>query len=96
LDPLDKYSDDLIGNVLERVGLLDATNSKAPVKSLDNKVWGGGSNYSVGQQQLTVIGRALLANASVIICDEATAAVDVETDTRMRNFFALILQMPHA
>ena len=87
LDPFDEFSDDHLCNILERVGLMDVNNVKAAVQNLSDEVLEGGNNFSVGQRQLVVIGRALLAEACVIICDEATAAVDAETDARMQKIF---------
>ncbi|MDZ3952318.1 ABC transporter ATP-binding protein [Bacillus thuringiensis] len=58
------------------------------IKHLSNqyetKILSGGSNLSQGQKQLLAIARAILADADILILDEATSNIDTKTELQIQ------------
>ncbi|XP_026834850.1 multidrug resistance-associated protein 1 isoform X6 [Drosophila erecta] len=78
LDPFEIKTDDEIWKALELSHLKSFVKSLAA--GLNHEIAEGGENLSVGQRQLVCLARALLRKTKVLVLDEATAAVDLETD----------------
>ncbi|ELP88310.1 multidrug resistance-associated protein, putative [Entamoeba invadens IP1] len=76
LDPEGKYDDKQIKEALSLV--------ESPC-DLDDIVTEGGDNYSQGQKQLICIARALLKKTKILIMDEATANIDIQTDKTIQE-----------
>ena len=84
-----KYNDDLLMDILRNVDLADlpqrAASSVSHCTNGLDAVLDWSNILSLGEQQRLAFGRLLVNQPKVVILDESTSAMDVESETRMYN-----------
>jgi ATP-binding cassette subfamily C (CFTR/MRP) protein 1 len=92
LDPFQEHTDLELWSALRQADLVspDASleDKSAGRIHLDSIVEEEGLNFSLGQRQLMALARALVRNSQIIVCDEATSSVDMETDDKIQRTIA--------
>ena len=92
LDPFNEHTDLELWSALRQSDLIDA-DANLDDKThgrihLDGVVEEEGLNFSLGQRQLMALARALVRGSQIIVCDEATSSVDMETDQKIQRTMA--------
>merc|ERR1719453_2130137 len=89
LDPFLEYTDEKIETTLRELKLYDHITSQP--NGIQTLISESNSVFSVGQKQLLCLARAIIRNTKILVLDEATANVDLETDnfiqTKLKESF---------
>ncbi|CAD8116510.1 unnamed protein product [Paramecium sonneborni] len=86
LDPLQQHQDNDIIQVLNDCCLNKLINERNGLDTIINE---SGDNLSAGEKQLICIARAILKKAKIILIDEATANIDLETEEKIQKAISI-------
>jgi ATP-binding cassette, subfamily B, bacterial len=82
--------DDAVWNAVHQVGLTELVN-RLPY-GLDTVVHERGQSLSSGERQLIALGRAFMAEPRVLVLDEATSNLDLQSETMIEAALDVLLQ----
>ncbi|KAJ3794827.1 multidrug resistance-associated ABC transporter [Lentinula aff. detonsa] len=88
LDPLGIRTDVELITILQSTSLIPKNTSQNNLEqkfSLESNIDDEGSNFSAGEKQLLALCRALVLKSKIVVLDEATSSVDIETDAKIQQ-----------
>jgi len=88
LDPKNLYSDEEINNVLKITRLNKLIEGDVMKFQIEEQ----GRNLSLGQKQLISFGRAILKKSKIILMDEVTSAMDLDTELVITSIMSSIFK----
>ncbi|KAL7751754.1 hypothetical protein RI367_002753 [Sorochytrium milnesiophthora] len=83
LDRFSQYDDAQLWDRLQRAGLYDLVS--ASDDKLDMAVAENGENLSLGERCCLCLARAMMGRRKILIMDEATASIDLQTEERIQE-----------
>lgn len=82
VDPTNFHTDKQVEDTLKMCGIWEDFQDREGVNTVVSE---GGGNLSSGEKQLLNIARSLLNPKRIVLIDEATASIDIETDALIQK-----------